>query len=112
MAKQRRPIGKLPVFPGCPVIFPSFGIPATVLPPSGALPARECPLPAPPEQPDLLPPGPPVPAPAPAEEEELTDDLELVAVITAAIAASENTSADGLVVRSIKRAPVSKWKRA
>ena len=57
-------------------------------------------------------PAAPVPAPAPAEEEELTDDLELVAVITAAIAASENTSADGLVVRSIKRAPVSKWKRA
>lgn len=57
-------------------------------------------------------PADPVPAPAPAEEEELTDDLELVAVITAAIAASENTSADGLVVRSIKRAPVSKWKRA
>lgn len=61
----------------------------------------------------------PAPAPAPAPvvveeeaEEELTDDLELVAVITAAIAASENTPADGLVVRSIKRAPVSKWKRA
>ena len=50
---------------------------------------------------------------APAvEEEELADDLELVAVITAAIAASENTPADGLVVRSIKRAPASKWKRA
>ena len=58
-------------------------------------------------------PAAPVPAPAPiAEEEELVDDLELVAVITAAIAASENTPADGLVVRSIKRAPVSKWKRA
>ncbi len=58
-------------------------------------------------------PAAPVPAPAPIEEEEeLVDDLELVAVITAAIAASENTSADGLVVRSIKRAPVSKWKRA
>ncbi|MDO5406996.1 MAG: OadG family protein [Eubacteriales bacterium] len=49
---------------------------------------------------------------APAEEEELADDLELVAVITAAIAASEGTSADGLVVRSIKRAPGAKWKRA
>ena len=45
-------------------------------------------------------------------EEDLTDDLELVAVITAAIAASENTSADGLVVRSIRRAPGNKWKRA
>lgn len=46
------------------------------------------------------------------EEEELVDDLELVAVITAAIAASENTSADGLVVRSIKRAGNQKWRRA
>lgn len=37
-------------------------------------------------------------------EENLTDDLELVAVITAAIAAaSENESTDGLVVRSIVR---------
>lgn len=43
----------------------------------------------------------PVVAPA---VENLTDDLELVAVITAAIAAaSENESADGLVVRSIVR---------
>lgn len=40
----------------------------------------------------------------PAEEENLVDDLELVAVITAAIAAaSETESADGLVVRSIIR---------
>ena len=55
----------------------------------------------------------PAPAPAaPAAEEDLTDDLELVAVITAAIAASEGTSTDGLVVRSIKRAGTSKWKRA
>lgn len=44
-------------------------------------------------------------------EEELADDLELVAVITAAIAASEGTSADGLVVRSIKKADrKSSWK--
>lgn len=59
----------------------------------------------------------PAEAPAPAapvqeEEEELVDDLELVAVITAAIAASTNSSTDGLVVRSIKRAPGAKWKRA
>ena len=47
-----------------------------------------------------------------AEAEELVDDLELVAVITAAIAASANSSTDGLVVRSIKRAPGAKWKRA
>ncbi|HIZ79276.1 MAG TPA: OadG family protein [Candidatus Lachnoclostridium stercorigallinarum] len=43
-------------------------------------------------------------------EENLADDLELVAVITAAIAASEDVPADGLVVRSIKRAPKSRWK--
>ena len=48
----------------------------------------------------------------PRESVDLVDDLELVAVITAAIAASENTSADSLVVRSIKRAPSSKWKKA
>lgn len=37
-------------------------------------------------------------------EEDVTDDLELVAVIAAAIAASEGaTSTDGFVVRSIKR---------
>ena len=37
------------------------------------------------------------------EEQQLTDDLELVAVISAAIAASEGTSTDGFVVRSIHR---------
>ena len=63
----------------------------------------------------------PVAAPA-AEEEELVDDLELVAeevcddtelvsVIAAAIAASEGReSADGLIVRSIKRVPNRNWK--
>ena len=46
------------------------------------------------------------------EDEELADDLELVAVISAAIAASEGaSSADGFVVRSIRRAG-SKWQRA
>lgn len=52
----------------------------------------------------------PQPAAAPVveapvvEEEDLTDDLELVAVITAAIAAaSENECTDGLMVRSIIR---------
>ena len=52
------------------------------------------------------------PAPAPVEEENLTDDLELVAVITAAIAASEHTSADGFVVRTIKKANRRKWQNA
>ncbi len=58
----------------------------------------------------------PVPAPVPqaavCAEADLTDDLELVAVITAAIAASMNTSTDSLVVRSIKRKSGAKWKRA
>lgn len=38
-----------------------------------------------------------------AVQEEPEDDLELIAVITAAIAASEGTSTDGLVVRSIRK---------
>lgn len=50
-------------------------------------------------------------APAPVEE-ELADDTELVAVIAAAIAAYEGTSADGFTVRSIKRANTKKWQRA
>lgn len=46
------------------------------------------------------------------EKEELSDDLELVAVISAAIAASEGASStDGFVVRSIRRAG-NKWQRA
>ena len=36
-------------------------------------------------------------------KEELADDTELVAVITAAIAASTGTSSDGFVVRSIRK---------
>ena len=47
----------------------------------------------------------PVAAPAPVESVELSDDTELVAVITAAISAYEGTSStDGFVVRSIKKA--------
>ena len=47
------------------------------------------------------------------ENEELSDDTELVAVIAAAIAASEGAaSTDGFVVRSIKRANTKKWQRA
>ena len=44
------------------------------------------------------------------EAVDLTDDLELVAVITAAIAASEGTSSDGFVVRSIRRRPSNNWR--
>lgn len=42
-------------------------------------------------------------APVAQEEVALTDDLELIAVISAAIAASEGTSTDSFVVRSINR---------
>ena len=38
-----------------------------------------------------------------------TDDTELAAVIAAAVAAAEGTSADGFVVRSIKRRRSNKW---
>lgn len=56
-------------------------------------------------------PAAPVPAATAAVEEDLTDDYELVAVIAAAIAASEGAaSTDGFVVRSIRRANTSKWK--
>ena len=47
------------------------------------------------------------------EKEEQTDDLELIAVITAAIAAcGESGSADDFVVRSIRRRANSKWNKA
>ena len=45
----------------------------------------------------------PVNTAAPAVSADLSDDAELVAVITAAIAAYEGTSSNGLVVRSIRR---------
>lgn len=45
------------------------------------------------------------PAPAPAVTEEVTDDNELIAVIAAAVAASEGqTTTDGFVVRTIRKA--------
>ncbi len=44
--------------------------------------------------------------------EELADNLELVAVIAAAIATAEGTSTDSFVVRSIKKANKNKWQRA
>lgn len=54
------------------------------------------------------------PAPAIAQseaaDEDFADDLELVAVISAVIAAYENTSGDSFVVRSIKKS--NKWHRA
>ncbi|MGN0466615.1 MAG: OadG family protein [Lachnospiraceae bacterium] len=59
-------------------------------------------------QPAPVPKAAPVPVAVEEEEEELVDDAELVAVITAAIMASCQTtnavSADKLVVKSIRRA--------
>ncbi len=46
------------------------------------------------------------------EREELSDDMELVAVIAAAIASYEGTSTDGFVVRSIRKANRNKWLNA
>lgn len=43
------------------------------------------------------------------ETVEETDDLELIAVISAAIAAAEGTSTDGFVVRSIRRRSANRW---
>lgn len=52
----------------------------------------------------------PVPVQMVEEEEELADDTELAAVITAAIAAYAGTSSEGFQVRSIKRAAKSTWR--
>lgn len=48
-------------------------------------------------------------APVVEEVAEETDDLELIAVISAAIAAAEGTSTDGFVVRSIRRRQANRW---
>lgn len=50
-----------------------------------------------------------VPVEAPVEEKELVDDLELVAVITAAIAASEGKDPGQYIVRSIKKVHRNQW---
>lgn len=50
-------------------------------------------------------------APAAAAEEPAVDEGELVAAITAAICAYTGSSADGFVVRSIRRADSATWKR-
>lgn len=54
----------------------------------------------------------PAPKPAAGTNASLVDDKELVAAITAAICAYTGTSSDGFVVRSIRRAESSTWKRA
>lgn len=50
-----------------------------------------------------------VQAEAPEEEKELVDDLELVAVITAAIAASEGKDPGQYIVRSIRKVHQNQW---
>ena len=82
--------------------------------PTGAAPAPApaAAAPAPTAAPQAAPAAPaPAPAAAPAEEENLTDDTELVSVITAAVAAYEGkeTVDNGLVVRSIKRVSNKNW---
>lgn len=68
-----------------------------------------------PEKPAPVKQAPAVPETVPAAEE--TDDLELVAVIAAAICAYEQAqgnavSPDSLVVRSIRKVNKSKWQNA
>lgn len=46
---------------------------------------------------------------APVKEKELVDDLELVAVITAAIAASEGKDPGQYIVRSIRKVHQNQW---
>ena len=53
----------------------------------------------------------PIEAPV-VKETPKTDDSELVAVITAAIAAMMNESQSGFVVRSYKKIPGSAWNKA
>ena len=51
-------------------------------------------------------------APPVQREEELMDDLELAAVIAAAVADSAGSRPGDLIVRSIKRAPAGSWRKA
>jgi sodium pump decarboxylase gamma subunit len=55
-------------------------------------------------------PAPAAVAAAPVEEQ--VDDLEVIAVITAAVAAAMGTSTDGFTVRSIRRSNSNKWRKA
>lgn len=84
---------------------PAPAAPAAVPAPAPA-PAAPAPAPAPAAS------AVPVPEPVVYEEENLADDMELVAVITAAISAAAAVPAEGLVVRSIRRKSGSKWKNA
>ena len=62
-----------------------------------------------PQQLETVPSPEPIPVPAvPAAE---SDDKELIAVISAAIAAAEGRPPEGFVVRSIKRRTTNKWNK-
>ena len=54
--------------------------------------------------------APKAPVAKPAATVDTVNDLELIAVITAAIAAQEGTTTDGFVVRSIRRRPSNNWR--
>ena len=75
---------------------------------------EETSAPAPAPVPAAAPAPAPVPAPAPAAAagEDLMDDTELLLLITTAIAAYESVPANGLKVRSIRRAKDARWKRS
>jgi hypothetical protein len=45
-----------------------------------------------------------------SQEEAPMEDLTLIAVITAAIAAATDVPADGIVIRSIRRSGNQNWK--
>ena len=83
-------------------------VPAPAAPAAVPAPAPAAPAPAPAPAASAV----PVPEPVVYEEENLADDMELVAVITAAISAAAAVPAEGLVVRSIRRKSGSKWKNA
>ena len=86
---------------------PAAPAPASVAP----APVPAAPVPAPAPVPVPVAPA-PDPEPVLREEENLADDMELVAVITAAISAAACVPVEGLVVRSIRRKSGSKWKNA
>lgn len=50
-------------------------------------------------------------APQPVSSDRTEDDLELIAVITAAIAASAGVPEDSFVVRSIRRSAANNWNK-
>ncbi len=81
--------------------------PAKSAAPASVKPAEPVPAPVKPAEPEAV-----SAEPEEACEENLADDLELVAVITAAISASQKIPVEGLVVRSIRRKSGSNWKRS